>query len=136
MAFLFSPPAISISFPPQTTHRVFQPGDVVSGTVHLRVDVDSKGRPCMDRVDAKFEVKMETSVAMRRGVHSSVRPSAQPGALALDMEDGEEGFGGGQPSSLSSTRADGSKVTRIANQQQGVDVYRETAELVSSSPSL
>lgn len=113
MAFLFAPAAISISFPSHKT-RIFHPGDVVSGVVHLRVDIDSKGKHAMERVVVQLGGKMVTTFAFRPTIASvsEARENA-----AQDIKE--------------ATKAGVEKKVGAAQDGNGVELYREETELVS-----
>lgn len=64
MSSLFAPPAVTISFP-GSKNRVYYPGDVVSGVVHLRVDRNGKGKTSMDRVEVQLKGTIRTTFAFR-----------------------------------------------------------------------
>lgn len=64
MSSLFAPPAVTISFP-GSKNRVYYPGDVVGGVVHLRVDRNGKGKTSMDRVEVQLKGTIRTTFAFR-----------------------------------------------------------------------
>lgn len=120
MAFLFSPAAISISFPSQKT-RIFHPGDVVAGVIHLRLDVDSKGKHAMERVVVQLGGKMVTTFAFRPTIASATAAQARQNA-AEDLKE--------------ATAAGGVKKVGAQQDGNGVELYREETELVSFFPAL
>lgn len=112
MAFLFAPAAISVSFP-SAEGRVFHPGDVVSGFVHLRVDANSKGKPTMDRVDLLLGGTQRTTFAFRSFL--------SPAATAQRKVEEEV------------QRNKGGPVLQTPPQQEKAEVWEEKIELVSPS---